>query len=227
MSVLAGLRILRADVHVPPSGGSFATTYLDASTLPALGRATLVVGDFVSVGSIIRTDWDDHPGGGLVMAVFQGGAGWDLPVVRAGRYDASSGVRLSTVLTDIAVQSGEAFDAPADRPLGVGYQWEAHTPQAPVHCRDILNDLVSRGYLSTWRIDPTTGRTRFDAWPARGAADGRGRITSRSGARGKRVVGLDVQVAAFLPGATLEGISIRRTIIREDAQALAAEVYSA
>jgi hypothetical protein len=88
----------------------------------------------------------------------------------------------------------------------------------------VLHDLVIRGYLPTWRVDPA-GVTRFDAWPSLGAADGRGRITERARARGRRSVGLDVQVRAFLPGATLEGLAIKRSIIHEHAGELRAEVY--
>lgn len=227
MSTLAGMRILRInEAHIPPSGGWLATVQLDSSVLPSIGPSALVIGDLTLRGSIIRTDFDDHPGGGLVMAVAQGGAGWRLPVAQQGRYEGGS-VRLSTVLEDIAEQAGEAFDAPSDRSVGDAYQWEAHTPAAPVHCRDVLNDLVWRGYLPTWRVDPGTGRTRFDGWPARGRADGRGRVTGRAGSRGRRVVGLDVQVAAFLPGATLEGTTITRTVIREDSGSLSVDVYSA
>jgi hypothetical protein len=54
----------------------------------------------------------------------------------------------------------------------------------------------------------------------------RGRIVDRAGSRGRRTVGLDVQVAAFLPGATLEGLTITRTVLQEDAGKLAAEVYT-
>ena len=225
MSTLGAFRILVADVQIPPSGAWFGTVSLDSSTLPALGPTVLTIGDLQLVGSIIRADWDDAPNGGRPIATVRGGAGWRLPVKRAGSY-ASSGVKLSTVLADLSRMTGEAV-APlaADLSLGESFSWPAHAPLAPVHGDDVLADLVTRGYLATWRIAPFTGRTEWTAWPAIGAADGRGRITDRARDRGRRTVGLDVQVAAFLPGATLEGVTIARTLIHASASELHVEVY--
>lgn len=224
MSTLNTLRVTKLEVHIPRSGAWIAWLHLDSATLPALGRAVLTVGDLSLVGAVIRTDFDDHPGGALPMAVVRGGAGWRLPVVRAGQY--ASDVRLSTVLRDLATQAGETYVAPAEATLGVEYRWEAHSPLAPVHGEDVLADLVTRGYLATWRVDPASGATRFDPWPARGAADGRGRVTGRNLARGRRTVGLDTQVAAFLPGSTLEGTTTARVVLHEDARELRADVYA-
>ena len=225
MSTLGAFRILVADVQIPPSGAWFGTVSLDSSTLPALGPTVLTIGDLQLVGSIIRADWDDAPNGGRPIATVRGGAGWRLPVKRAGSY-ASSGVKLSTVLADLSRMTGEAV-APlaADLSLGESFSWPAHAPLAPVHGDDVLADLVTRGYLATWRIAPFTGRTEWTAWPKIGAADGRGRITDRARDRGRRTVGLDVQVAAFLPGATLEGLAIARTLVHASASELQAEVY--
>lgn len=228
MSTLGNLRIIRAEVHIPPSGAWFGTLQLDSSTLPALGATLLTIGDLALAGSIIRTDFQDHPtGGALAVATVRGGAGWRLPVSRAGTYSSSGGVRLSTVLADVAAMAGESYIPPADLDVGQGYAWQEHAPAAPVHCEDILSDLVTRGFLPTWRVEPFTGKTRFDGWPALGAADGRGRVLDRDLAQGRRLVGLDVSVAAFLPGATLEGVTIDRTIIRETAGKLQVEVYGA
>lgn len=227
MSTLNGLRVTKLEAHIPRSGAWIAYLSLDSATLPPLGRTVLTIGDLALVGAVIRTDYDDHPGGGLPMAVVRGGAGWRLPVVRQGRYASSDGVRLSTVLYDLATQAGEPYAAPADTSLGVEYRWEAHTPLAPVHGEDVLAELITRGYLPTWRVDPATGTTRFDTWPSIGAADGRGRVLGRNLARGRRTVGLDVQVAAFLPGSTLEGTTTARLVLQEDARSLRGLVYAA
>lgn len=231
MSSLGTFRTLSTDAHIPPSGAWLATCVLDSSTLPPLGPTVLVVGDLQLVGQVIRRDFDDHPGGARVVATVRGAAGWRLPVAHKGRYGGAGvhgdggAVKLSTVLQDLATMAGEGYVAPADVELGEEYAWEAHAPLAPVHGADVLADLVWRGYLPTWRVDPFSGLTRFDAWPALGAADGRGRIVGRAGSRGRRTVGLDVVVAALLPGATLEGVTIARTIIHETASDLRAEVY--
>ncbi len=231
MSTLGTLATISTEAAIPPSGGWFATSVLDASSLPPLGPTVLTIGDLALVGQVIRADFDDHPGGARVIATARGGAGWRLPVAHEGVYGAAGShgdagsVKLSTVLQDVAMMAGEGYAAPSDVSLGTGYRWEMHTPIAPVHCSAILADLVWRGFLPTWRVEPFTGLTRFDPWPSLGAADGRGRIIGRGGSRGRRTVGLDVVVAAFLPGATLEGITIARTIIHETASDLRVEVF--
>lgn len=225
MSTLGDLRVLVADVSIPPSGGWFGTVSLDASTLPPLGATTLTIGDLQLRGAIIRTDWDDVRNGGRPIATVRGGAGWRLPVARAGVYASDGGVKLSTVIADLAKMTGENCATPSEMSLGVAFSWPAHRPLAPVHGAHVLADLVDRGYLPTWRVDVATGQTVWSAWPAGAAADGRGRITDRARDRGRRTVGLDVQVAAFLPGATLEGITIARTVLRASASELHAEVY--
>lgn len=225
MSDLVGLRIVRAEVSIPPTGAWFGTALLDSTSLPAVGPTVLTIGDLSLVGAVVRAYHDDaYPTGALASVVLRGGAGWRLPVPQAGSY-AGSAVRLSTVLADLARMAGETISQPSDVAIGQALTWQAHTRAAPVHLEDVLADLVWRGYLRTWRVDPPTGVTRFDDWPSRGQADGRGRITSRALARGRRTVGLDVQVAAFLPGASLEGATIRRTVLYEVAQSLTAEVY--
>lgn len=226
MSTLGNLRVLVADVQVPPSGAWFGTVTLDASALPPLGRTVLTIGDLVLVGAVIRSDWDDAVNGGRPIATVRGGAGWRLPVKRAGSYSSSGGVKLSTVIRDLATMTGETCAAPpSDVSLGQSFTWPAHAPLAPVHGQHVLADLVARGFVSTWRIEPSTGHTVWSPWPPLPFADGRGRITSRARDRGRRTVGLDVQVAAFLPGATLEGVAIRRSLFHASASELSAEVY--
>lgn len=232
MSTLGNLRVLVADVSIPPSGAWFGTVTLDASALPLLGSTVLTIGDLVLVGSVIRSDWDDAVNGGRPIATVRGGPGWGRPLLDragkpiAGSYGSQGGVKLSTVIRDLATMTGETCaTVPADVSLGQAFAWPAHAPLAPVHGAHVLADLVARGFLPTWRIEPSTGRTVWSKWPAIGIADGRGRITGRARDRGRRTVGLDVQVAAFLPGATLEGVAIARTLLHASASELSAEVY--
>ena len=223
MSTLNALRVLTASVHVPSTGAWWAEVTLDSSALPAVGVATLTIGDLSLVGQVIRTGFDDNPKGAKPFAVVRGGAGWKKPVAMAGSYTGS--VRLSTILTDLAALTGETLVQPADVVLGTSYAWQAHDPDSPVHYEDVLADLMARGAVPSWRVDPAAGATRFDAWPSRGAADGRGRVMDRRLSRGHRHVGLDVSVAAFLPGATLEGAAVSRVILSETGGKLTADVY--
>lgn len=225
MSTLGAARVLVADVMIPPSGAWWGTVSLDASSLPPLGRTSLTIGDLVLVGSVVRVDWDDQVNGGRPIATVRGGEGWGRPVTRAGSYSSSGGVKLSTVIQDLATMTGEPCGALVDVSLGQSFAWPAHAPFAPFHASDVLADLVRRRFLPTWRVEPFSGRTVWSAWPTLTFADGKGRITSRARDRGRRTVGLDVQVAAFLPGATLEGVAIARTLLHAEAEDLRAEVY--
>ena len=226
MSTLGTQRIL--EVHsllVPPSGGWIADVALDSTALPPLGSTALTIGDLQLVGAVTAAGYDDHPvGGARPRVIVEGGAGWGLVLARGGAYEAPEGVRLSTVLGDLAALVGEPYDAPDDVLLTPGYGWAIPTAHWPVTGRAVLADLVARGAVPTWRVAPS-GRTRFDGWPSSGAADGAVRVTSRNLARARRHVACDQRVAALLPGATLEGVTIRRLLVRETASAITAEVY--
>jgi hypothetical protein len=226
VSTLGTQRIL--EVHsllIPPAGGWIADVSLDSTALPPLASTTLTIGDLQLVGAVTSAAYDDHPvGGARPRVLVEGGAGWGLVLARGGAYDAPGGVRLSTVLADLAALAGEAYDAPDDVLLPGQYSWPAPGPYWPVTGRSVLADLVARGAVPLWRVAPS-GRTRFDAWPSTGAADGSVRVTSRNLARARRHVACDQRVAALLPGATLEGVEIRRVLIHETASAITAEVY--
>lgn len=225
MSTLAGLPVLRAEVMVPAAGAWWGVFVLDATVLPNVGRARFVLHDLELEGGIIRRDWDDHPGGGRVVAVARGGPGWDNEVTRKGLYEGDN-VKLSTVLRDLAGMAGEAYSAPPDVALGSALAWQASSATAPVCCVDVLHELIARGFLATWRVEPFSGQTVFAPWPSLGAADARGRVVARAGHRGRRTVGLDTMIAAFLPGAVLEGVPIVRTVYKVTAREVRADVYN-
>jgi hypothetical protein len=71
-----------------------------------------------------------------------------------------------------------------------------------------------------------SGRTAFSVWPSIGPADGIARVLARKLAVGQRMLGLDTRAAALLPGATIEGALIRRTILIDKPDGLTAEVWS-
>jgi hypothetical protein len=158
------------------------------------------------------------------MALVAGGAGWDALLARRGAYDAPGGVQLLTVIADLARLAGEAYDAPAGASLGSAYEWPKSLGSGPVRARAVLSDLVARGAIATWRVDPPSGRMRFDGWPSIGPADSACKVLSRNLSRGLRRVGLDGLVAALLPGSTLEGARTRRLTVHDSAGALTAEV---
>lgn len=225
MSTLRGLRVQRAEVHVPPSGAWRAWVTLPSGPTPPPGPALLQVADLALQGSVLA-DRGGLDGPDLPSVVVAGGAGWERLLARPGVYASPAGIRLSTVLQDLAILAGEPFGAPAERLLGTRYEWTASLPGRPRRVRSVLADLVQRGAIPTWRIPPD-GAARFDAWPAIGAADRfAGAVTARDLVRGIRNVGLTDKAAAFLPGATLEGATIQRVIFTDVAEELSAEVWS-
>lgn len=230
MSTLDALLVLRIHtLRIPPAGGFYVDLELDGNAFPAVGtRSTLRVADLPLVGTVTQAGFDDHPTGGARPRVtLEGGAGWALPLARQGAYTSAGGVRLSTVLRDLAGLAGEPYDAPAEAVLPASYGWPASTPREPVTGADVLADLMERGAIPTWRVDPATGRTRFDDWPTTGAADADCRVLRRNLNRGRRTLGLDARIAAFLPGAAVENVAIRRLHLSETASKLEAEVYDA
>jgi hypothetical protein len=230
MSSLGTLPVLQIhSLRIPPAGGWWCDLALDGNTLPSVGSLLpLTVGDLVLLGTITESGYDDHPvGGARPRLTLEGGAGWGKPVARQGAYGpVSPGVRLSTVLRDLAALAAEPYDAPAEFYLAPSYGWPASSPREAVTGRTVLSDLMTRGAIPTWRVDPASGHTRFDLWPSTGAADAFGRVMRRNLRAGVRVVGLDVRVATFLPGATLEGVPVARLHITETSSKLMAEVYA-
>lgn len=224
MSTLRGQRIAKLELHIPSSGGWRAEVTLERGGIPAPGAAELRVADLVLQGKVLPAraglDGPDQP-----SAVVQGGAGWSSLLTMGGAYSAPGGVRLSTVLRDIAALAGEPYDAPAEALLPDAYEWTASSTLAPRMIRSVLRDLMQRRAIPTWRVAPS-GRTRFDPWPAIGEALRHEQVTRRALAMGVRRVGLLDRAAAFLPGATCEGATIRRVIFTETASALSAEVWS-
>lgn len=230
MSTFNAQRIVRAHLHVPSSGAWWADVALEQGALPS-GPATLTLGDLSLVGGVLTAGYDQAACPRVTLA---GGAGWRAPLAAPGGYASTTGVRLSTVLRDLAAlavypggpATGETYDAPPEVVLGPGYGWDASTMARPLRARGVLAELVSRGALPTWRVQPA-GSTAFSPWPALGAADARVTILDRDRAKGVRMLGLTEAVAAILPGATLEGVTIARVVVTEDARELRATAWEA
>lgn len=223
MSTLRGKRIANVELHVPWAGAWWADVTLDVGAVVAPGPAELRTGDLTLQGSVLSDqrgfDAPDQP-----SCVVTGGAGWRSLLTQAGEYSSPVGVRLSTVLRDLAALAGEPYESPPELLLGTAYGWTASRPGAPRRARSVLDELVQRGAIPTWRIAPS-GVTTFSPWPAGAVADVAGRVTKRRLTEGVRFVSLDTRVALFLPGGTLEGSIIRRVVIQDRGEALTAEIW--
>lgn len=225
MSNLGGQTIVAADVTIHPSGGCWGSLKLEQGSLPALGFTVLQLHDLAMVVSVVRRGYDAPA---TPRAVVMGGAGWRrLLPAPGGGYGSPAGVKLSTVLFDLAGIAGEPYDAPADVSLGPGYGWDASDPRAAVRCRHVLADLIERGAIPTWRVTPG-GRTRFDPWPALPAADQHvDLIGDRNLERGVRRFSVKGSAAALLPGASADGVTIARVLFTETSESLEARAWQA
>ncbi len=225
MSSIRGRRVARIEAHIPWAGEWIAHAILEVGSVPQPGPAEVRIADLTLQGGAVLPTRRGLDGPDQPTCVILGGAGWRTLLTQHGEYSSPVGVRLLTVLSDLAGLAGEPYDAPADVLLGSAYEWTAATSSAPRRARGVLDDLVARGALPTWRMSPA-GRTVFSAWPSIGAADGIARVMARKLSVGQRKLGLDTRAAALLPGATLEGDLIRRTILIDTGGSLTAEVWS-
>lgn len=220
MAALNARRVSDLQVTILPDGGCLGWLHAVGGEPPTPGAATLTIGDLPLVVTVLAdrggTDAPAYP-----AVAIASGYGWRtrLPAP-GGRFASPGGVRLSTVLAALSGLVGEAYDVPAEAKLGPAYSWDAGT-----RGRAVLADLVARGAIQTWRVNPLTGRTRFDAWPTLPAADARGTITHRDLVHGVRYVKVVDSVRAWLPGATVQGARIARTIIREKDSETSLEVW--
>ncbi len=223
MSQLGTQRIQRAELHYPRYGTAWARVSTVANAVPA-GTATLTIGDLVLAGTVLPgRGGEDSPSSWT--GIWVSGAGWDTVLPVRPPYQNDSGVRLKSVLSDLAVDCGVSVTLPADAPMATHWLRATHTDNGAARTgRDELAILMRRGYIPTWYVDPQ-GITRF-ATRASGAVKATVRILSRDLARGRRTVGLE-SPAAFVPGGTFEGAIIERVVIREDAGKLTLETHEA
>jgi hypothetical protein len=221
MSTLGASTVSRSRLTIPFYGTAFADVVPETGGPPAVGaKLTLTLAGLAAAMTVTRsgTDSPDSPHVTLVS-----GAGWDKPL-RARSYQADGGVKLSTILRDLATDTGEQFAAlPPDRVVGTAYFRPANSIAAPSTGRMALSALWRRGLVPPWWVDGP-GLTRFDARPS-GAATGRADVMRRDASVGLRVVGVDAP-AGFLPGTSIEGVITRRLVVREAAHGLTLEAWS-
>lgn len=233
MATLGGRRVTDLQGTIGPAGGWLVSGHLDSGDPPAAGAATLTMGDLQLPGVIL-------PGrGGLDAPAFPafvlaGGYGWRTALpAPGGDYGSKAGVRLTMVLRDLAAIAKESYLAPTEVSLGPSYGWDASTPERPLDVADVLADLVARRALPRWRVAvgardvAPNGTTVFAPWPALGPADAFGVVSNRKLERGVREVALSTSVAAWLPGATVQGTTIARVTFMERNSELRARVSDA
>jgi len=208
MATLAGISVDRAHVIIGRYGSWRADVVMTSGEAPT-GAAVLEVSGLELTGTVLSSGLDspERP-----RAVVVGAPGWEAELVEPMSYRSDAGVRLATVLKDLASRAGEPIEQPTDAPIGSHFHAPASSSWRRVLLRDVLTTLTRLGHLPAWRVDPD-GVTRFgDRTPSEATA--RAVELERDAGLGRRRLGID-EPSAFLPGATYDGEIIRRLEILE------------
>ena len=208
--------------HLWPVYGCWRTNVTAQSGDPlAIGStATVVAGTMTLTGKVLRSD-EDAPG--RPHSVIVGGLGWQSKIETPFALQSDSGIRLKTVLTQLAAGAGETIAQPPDVTIGNYYECVASRPGEPLTWADALNELYRSGLCPLWRVD-ADGVTRFGARTASEVTDRATQILNDS-ATGCMTYGLDDPVQ-FLPGNTIGGKPIGRVELRERGGRFEADVYT-
>ncbi len=220
MTLLNQTQVQKWDLRRPKFGCWRADLLLtEGATLPS-GRVTITCGTMTLTGNVMRAGFDatDRP-----HVIVVGGLGWQGLVERPLSWQVDSGVRLNTVLKQLASLAHETIVLPQDMALGTHYELIASRPGEPVHLADALNNLVRHGYCPPWRVDDD-GVTRFGERTSV-AVTARATLLSANRGVGIQTYGID-DPAQFLPGNTIEGTPIERYDLREAEGKLEVDIYS-
>lgn len=222
MSTLGSQRTRVTRLSIPAAGSWRADITLEAGTLPS-GTQTLTMGSLVATGTVQRAAYDAPQ---LPHVVLVGGLGWDAQITAvqalALSMFADPGVRLSSVLTNLARLAGETIEQPTDRTVGLHWSAVSTRTGERVRFRDVLTGLVREGLLLTWWVG-LDGVTRFTARSS-GAVTGRATFLRGRGDVALRVYGTD-DPAPFLPGRTVEAEAISRAVVVETPGSLTVECW--
>jgi hypothetical protein len=220
----ASAKIHRVELNLPQYGTAWARVETVAAIVPA-GAATLVLGDLSLVGTVLAPQAGENAPSTWV-GVWVSGAGWDVPLPPRKAYQSDAGVRLKTILADLAKDAGNLpIVLPSDASVGpfwcrsrLGADKRART------MRDELFALQRGGFLTALPYVDPLGVTRFGGRTS-GPVTATARVLRRDLDQWRRVIGVD-SPAAFVPGATFEGVTIGRVVIRENAGAIELETWT-
>ena len=110
-----------------------------------------------------------------------------------------------------------------DTTIGVYFECVASRPGDPIRWSDVLAELVRDGHAPPWRVDPD-GVTRFGARTPKEVSS-RATVLAVDSGVGFTTYGID-DPAEFLPGNTIDGIPIARSIFRERGGKFEVDVYT-
>lgn len=212
LATLAGFTVSDLTLTIPAWGAWWLDAGLTEPEALAPGaRVELRVGDLTASGTVLTGGVSDDR---AAYRVVGGAGGWHRDVARK-PYRNSAGVKLATILGDLADDTGETL---AGVPTSTVAEHYARRAGGAFH---VLNDLAPRG----WYVD-LAGTTRFGARPPF-TFDGEAAITRRDKAIG--VVDLAVEdPSGLIPGAQVDGNPPATDVeIALKGDALTARVYYA
>lgn len=203
-------------------GGWKAEMTLEDGDPPAVGSTpSLTVGTLVLRGGTVTRSELSAPAKPHVVLV--GGAGWLKLIATPLSWHEDTGVRLRTVLADLATAAGQTIEQPTDRDIGEHYEVIAARDGDPVRYADALDDLAEEGLVGRWRVDPD-GVTRFGPRPGVEVTV-RATVLGRDGGPGYTRLGIDDPLP-FLPGNRLSGAPIARLKVTESSGTLEAQTWT-
>jgi hypothetical protein len=223
MSSLGAQRIQTVELHLPRYGTAWAKVATQNGTVSP-GPALLTIGNLPHVGTVIDGQSGIN-GPSAWVGIWRNGTAWDTVLPPRPAYQNDAGIKLSTILTDLAKDCGRAVIVQPPDAI-VGAYWVRASRAAdgrPRTGRDELAALIRARILPAWWVDPLDV-TRFGvrvAPPVTAAT----RILGRDLTRGLREGGTESPLA-FMPGASFEGQVIERVIIRESSGKLSVEPWT-
>lgn len=158
----AGLQVVSGSLMIPLVGAWTADLELAGGEKPLSGPVEVVIGNLTLQGTVYRSELY----GGQVQARLVGGAaGWRTQASPQG-YGSGTGLKLSTVLSDLAAAVGEKINTVADTNIGNAF---ARVSFGTSVASDVLWQLIQLGFMKGWYIDQN-GVTQAGPWPNKNVA---------------------------------------------------------
>lgn len=205
-----------------PAYGQWQAEVSTLSGTVAAGTATLRIADLAFTGGVVpgRSGLD---GPEAWRGVIRGGMGWGTELGELHATYGGGPVKLSTVLGHLAADCGETIVQPTDALLGTSFARPVTVAGLPTRGRDVLSLLAARRITGPWRVD-ADGVTRFGVRAAPTLDPKRYRMGPRNLSMGYRKFYVD-SLAGWAPGIIVDGATVARLIITEDAGSLVCETW--
>lgn len=213
---------MRVRLEVPIYGSAWAHVETENGAVTT-GPATLVVGDLALVGAVVGGQAGEN-GPSSWAGIWRSGTAWDTVLPARPAYQNDSGVRLLTVLNQLASDCGAVIIPPTNATMGTFWTRASRSASGKRRTgRDELDALIKGRFLAPWWPDPL-GVTRFS--PRAGIpVVAASRVTGRDLTRGSRTIGTESPLA-FTPGNIFEGEIINRLIVRETSAKITVETWT-